>query len=153
MTRIFEKRLAKILLNKRLLTRAQWREVLRFRKRTKEKLADALAGLGYVTEEALLGILSSEMRVPAIRLSRYRIGSDVIASIPRKMAEYYCLVPVARMAEALTVAMSDPSDAGALKEVEHVTMLEPRPILATSQDIRAAIRVYYENVKENPHAV
>ncbi|MEI9948098.1 MAG: hypothetical protein WDO74_03765 [Pseudomonadota bacterium] len=68
--------------------------------------------------------------------------------VSHQLAEKYCLVPifvrrVRGLGETLYVAMDDPSDEAAQREVGQWAGLPVRAMIAPPTDIRSAIRVYY----------
>ncbi len=142
-----KKRLGEILVQKLVLSQEKLEKALEVQTETKEKIGEVLIKLGYITRETLLEILSAELDIPAIHLSRYKIEPDVLAIVPRKIAELYCLIPIARFANTLTVALADPMNVHALDDLQRLTNMEIRLLIAGEKDIREAIdQSYGENV-------
>ena len=97
-----KERLQAVLVVTGLLSQEKLDEAFKVQQQKKGRLADILVKLGYVPPENLFEVLSAELDIPAIHLSRYRIQSDVVAVIPKKMNELYCLIPVSRFGSTLT---------------------------------------------------
>ncbi|MGH7198916.1 MAG: GspE/PulE family protein [Candidatus Omnitrophota bacterium] len=144
-----KKRLGEILVQNLLLTQEKLEKALQVQTETKEKIGEILVKLGYVTREHLLEVLSAELDVPLIHLSRYKIDPEVLGLIPRKLAELYCLIPIARFANTLTVAITDPLNIHAQDDLRRLTNLDIRLLIASEKDVREAIDQYYgENVSQ-----
>ena len=142
-------RIGQILIQKKLITPEQLMEALKIQKEKKERLGELLVNLGYISKDALLEVLSIELNIPAVHLARAKILPEVIATVPKKIAEHYCLIPVALDENRLSVAMSDPVNVNAIDDLKRATGKTIRPLLAIDKDVREAIEQYYgENVTQ-----
>ncbi len=149
MTVTVKKRLGELLIERKLLTQEKLNEALKIQKETKEKLGVILVRLGTLSRDALLEILSAEMGIPAIKLSRYKLDPHVLSLLPKKIVELYCVMPISSLANTLTLAMADPLNIHALDDIHRLTHLEIHPLLAAEKDIKEAIEQYYgENVSQ-----
>ena len=59
--------------------------------------------------------------------------------LPENLASYYGVVPVSRVANVLTLAVSNPFDILQLDDIRIVTACEIRPVLSTEPAIRLAL--------------
>ncbi len=144
-----KRRLGELLIQKYVLTEEKLQEALKIQLETREKIGEILVRLGYVSRETLIEVLSAELDIPAIHLSRYKIDPDIIKIIPKKIAQLYCLIPISMLGNSLTVAMLDPMNVHALDDIHRLTSLEIRPLLATEKDLKEALEHYYgENVSQ-----
>ncbi|HXV18961.1 MAG TPA: ATPase, T2SS/T4P/T4SS family [Candidatus Omnitrophota bacterium] len=149
MAAISKLRLGEVLVYRGILPKERLEEALRLQSETREKLGEILVRMAWVSSESLMEVLSAELQIPAIHLSRYKVEAEPLSMIPRKIAELYCLIPVSRLANTLTVAMSDPMNIHAIDDIHRLTKLEIRPLLSSHKDIKEAIDQYYgENVSE-----
>ncbi|MBI2095835.1 MAG: Flp pilus assembly complex ATPase component TadA [Candidatus Omnitrophica bacterium] len=138
-----------LLVKKKLITEKELQEALKIQRDKPGKIGEILIGLGCLSKETLLEVLSGQLGIPVIRLGGCRITAEVIRKIPRKMAEHYCLIPVAQCSNTLTVAMADPVNITAIDDIRRTTGMAVCPTLAMDTDIKEAIGVYYdENVTE-----
>ncbi len=101
--------------------------------------------LGHVSRDNLLEVLSVDLGIPAIHLSRYKILPEVVKTIPKKMAQLYCVMPVSQFGKTLTVAMADPLNINAVDDMRRLTHMEIRSLIASEKDIRNTIELYYED--------
>ena len=74
-----------------------------------------------VDRRALLVALSELYGVPALDLEQVCIKLETLGCVPRELADHHCLVPVLAEPDRIFVAMRDPSDRGAIQEVEFVS--------------------------------
>jgi len=112
-------------------------------------LGGILISLGLIDEKSLLFILSKDLGIPPIELSRFKISPKVIKLIPVSYARKYKVIPVGRLGKALTAAMADPLNVFVLDDLARITGLEINPVLASASDISRALDQFYrESAKE-----
>ena len=139
-----------MLVQNNLLTPDKLEKALKIQKEKKERIGDILVGLGYISRDNLLEVLSTELNIPAIHLSRYKISPETLTLVSKKIAEHYCLIPVSSLEGTITLAMSDPMNVNALDEIHRTTGLGVRAVLASDKDIKEAIEHYYgENTTQS----
>ena len=136
-------RLGPLLVQNNVLTQDKLDEALKIQREKKENLSDILIRLGYVSRDNLLEVISVDLGIPAIHMSRYKILPDVVKTIPKKMALLYCVMPVSKFAKTLTVAMADPLNINAQDDMRRMTGMEIRALLASEKDIKDTIEFYY----------
>jgi len=150
MTSTLKERLTTLLVQNNLLTPDKLEKALKIQKEKKERIGDILVELGYISRDNLLEVLSTELNIPAIHLSRCKISPETLALVPKKAAEHYCLIPVSSFESTITLAMSDPMNVNALDDIHRTTGLEVRSVLASDKDIKEAIEHYYgENANQS----
>ena len=86
---------------------------------------------------------SQQYRVPTIDLAAYEIAREALALVPRDVCKRHGVIPVSRIGESLVVAMANPNDRAALDALASLTGLKIEPVLATADEISAAIAKYY----------
>src|SRR5450432_3064388 len=141
-------RLGELLVEAQVVSRAQLEEVLAAQKRDGRRIGTMLVEAGLVTETQVTQILSQQLSVPWVSLYHIDYSRQLLNLVSHQLAEKYCLVPifvrrVRGLGETLYVAMDDPSDDAAQREVGHWAGLPVRAMIAPPTDIRSAIRVYY----------
>jgi type IV pilus assembly protein PilB len=141
-------RLGELLVDAQVITRQQLDEVLELQKRDGRRLGTLLIETSLVTETQVTQILSQQLSVPWVSLYHIDFSRQLLNLVPQATAEKYCLVPifvrrVRGFGDTLYVAMDDPSDDAAQKEVAQYSGLPVRAMIAPPSDIRSAIRVYY----------
>jgi type IV pilus assembly protein PilB len=141
-------RLGDLLVDAQIVTREQLEEVLALQRQDGRRLGTLLVESGLVTETQVTQILSQQLSVPWVSLYHIDFSRQLLNLVPRETAEKYCLVPifvrrVRGLGETLYVAMDDPSDEAAQRDVSQYAGLPVRAMIAPPSDIRSAIRVYY----------
>jgi type IV pilus assembly protein PilB len=141
-------RLGDLLVEAQIVSRAQLEEILVVQKRDGRRIGTMLVEAGLVTETQVTQILSQQLSVPWVSLYHIDFSRQLLNLVSHELAEKYCLVPifvrrVRSLGETLYVAMDDPSDEAAQREVGQWAGLPVRAMIAPPTDIRSAIRVYY----------
>lgn len=139
-----KEKLTKILIEKKLIKESDLEKALAVQKEKGGSLSDILVGLGLISRNDLMIILSEELQIPPINLSRYRIDPNVIKLIPKKTAKFYKILPVSKMGDTLTIAIADPLNIFTIDDIKTLTGFRVIPILTTDKEILEAIGQYYE---------
>jgi type IV pilus assembly protein PilB len=139
-----KEKIAQVLIDKKLLKEEDLKKALDIQKENGGSLSDILAGLGLVSRNDLMVILSKELGIPPINISRYKIDPSVIKLIPKKIVRHYQILPISKMGDTLTVAMADPLNIFALDDIKTLTGLKINPVITSEKDIKDAIDQYYE---------
>lgn len=101
-----------------------------------------------VSEKDLLMVLSQELNIPHIDITRINIKGDTMRLIPEKLIQRYNVVPLARVGDSLTVAVSDPTDVFAIDDIKTMTGCDIELVLSTFRDLARAIHNFYEGDEE-----
>jgi type IV pilus assembly protein PilB len=140
-----KERLIEILLSSKCLTQEQLDKAFQIqRQKSGVSLRKILVEEGFITENELVSLLSQQLKVPPISLSRYKIDPQIINLIPERIARHYHLIPISRIGNTLTVSMSDPLNIFALDDLKTLTQCEIDPVLSTDKEILGAINKYYQ---------
>jgi type IV pilus assembly protein PilB len=139
------RRLGDLLVAEGLITPEDLRRALSEQKGTSEKLGSILVRLNLLSEEQLIGFLSRQYGIPSITLSQLDIDPEVLRLVPSQLAKRYEVIPIKRTGNALTLAMSDPTNVFALDDVAFLTNLQVLPVVASQGSIRKAIDRTYDS--------
>jgi type IV pilus assembly protein PilB len=142
------KRIGELLVEGGVLSQSQLEQALFAQRKDGRKLGQLLVELGLVSEVQVTQTLSRQLSVPWVSLYHVDFSRSLLNLVPRETAEKYCLIPifvrrVRKNGETLYVAMDDPTNEGAIREVSRAAALPVKPMIACPSDIRSAIRVYY----------
>ncbi|RKY41091.1 MAG: type II secretion system protein GspE [Candidatus Omnitrophota bacterium] len=138
-----EKELGEILIKEGFITPQQLKEVLEEQRVTQEKLEEILVKKGWISTEEINRILAMETGVSTFDLSTYIIDSEVIKLIPEDVAVKYKVIPVFKIGNTLTVAMTNPHNVFIIDELTRITGCVIEPVLADEMSIRKAQEQYY----------
>jgi type IV pilus assembly protein PilB len=139
------RRLGDMLVTEGLITPEDLRRALNEQKGTSEKLGSLLVRMNLLTEEQLIAFLSRQYGIPSITLSQLDIDPEVLRLVPSQLAKRYEVIPIKRTGNALTLAMSDPTNVFALDDVAFLTNLQVLPVVASQGAIRKAIDRTYDS--------
>ncbi len=141
-----KKRLGEILREAGLISEDQLLEALETQQRTGERIGKILVKLGMVEEDKMMDYLGEQLGIPHINLSTYSIDPEVVKLIPEKMARKYQSFPLFKIADTLTVAMSDPFDVVALDNLKYISKCKIEPAISSEVKILRAIDQYYRSL-------
>ncbi len=102
-------------------------------------LAKILIEQRAITQKDLMSVLSEGLNIPPIDLSKYKVDGQVARMIPEKIARHYCIVPISRIGQVLTVSMSDPLNIFAMDDIKLLTGFQIEPVLSTEEQILEVI--------------
>jgi type IV pilus assembly protein PilB len=137
--------LGEILLSHGLLTPDELDAALHERGAKGGQLGEVLLQLGFIDEETLLRCLGQQLRLPSVRLRDGLVDPSVVKAIPRAKAEAFRALAMFQVRGTLTVAMAEPQNLEQLDELERITRLRIRPVLALRSAIEKMLPRCYEN--------
>lgn len=134
-----------LLLKQGIVTPEQIEKAKEEVKRTGIKLEKALEKLGFINEEDIAKVKADTLGVPYMDLSDYIIDVELTKLIPEDLAKKYKVVPLFKIADALTVAMVDPLDIQALDRIRKVSGIDNvDPVLVSERGVQRILDSYYE---------
>jgi type IV pilus assembly protein PilB len=136
-------RIGDLLLARGLVTTEDLREATEHQKLAGRRLGDILVGSGKITPADLVDVLSERLGIPKITIRGLVADPEVVNIIPLPIAKKHRLIALFRINDRLTVAMADPLDVVAIDEVRFKTGLMVNRVIATPEDIEAAITEFY----------
>ncbi|MFC1576233.1 GspE/PulE family protein [Candidatus Omnitrophota bacterium] len=137
-------RLLALLEKKKLLDSDHLKRVKGIHKREKGSIGKILVRENIITHKDLLICLSEELDVPPIDLSKYRIDPKIAKLVPQKLAYKYNLIPISKLGNTMTLAMSDPTDVMAIDDVKAIIPGEKIDIvIAAYNDLKDALARTY----------
>jgi len=147
------KRLSDILVDEKLLTKKQLRQVLARHRSTGHSVTRLLTEMGFVSEQDLATAFSQHCGVPHMRLASYNIAQEVARMVPEAVAARHMLIPMSCTANVLTVAMADPFDVTAIDDVRQLTGCEIEVMVAMPSEIKAAIDRCYRAIDDQQEEI
>jgi type IV pilus assembly protein PilB len=135
--------LVNILTENNILSPEQLDKALEIQKRKGGRLSNILVSLNLINEKDLMLALSKSLHIPPINLEKLKIKPEVIEVIPEHIARHYQLIPISKIGDNLTVAVSDPLNIFTLDDIRALTNYKIKTVLSTEKDIKEAINRYY----------
>lgn len=131
-------------MEKGVIKQAQLEEALKIQKEKGGLLGQILAGLGYVTEEQIAQAITVQYGFPYLPLSNYDTDENAIKLVPENVARQYCLIPIDKIGNTVTIAMADPLNTQAIEDIELLTNSSVQIFVSTATDIKQAIDKSYK---------
>lgn len=142
--------LGRFLLQQDLITPAQLEAALaRQDKATGQRLGDILVADRALTREALSMALSELMGVPNVHLAHLDIDRQVVHRLSSDLVHKHRVMPVMLHHDGLVLACATLPDHDALQELSFQAGTFIFPVLASLEDIQAAIFLHYDTFAED----
>jgi len=136
-------RLGDALIQEGLINEEQLQQALALQKKSGKRLGAVLVEMHLVTEQDIVQILSKQLKIPYIDLSNYLIDPVIAKLVPEHIAKRHMLIPINKVGNKLTVAMVDPLNIIAIDDIQLMTGLMVKPVVATQSDINKALQDAY----------
>ena len=133
------------LLEKRgIVTTEQIEEALSFQQESghRKLLGELLVEMGYCTENQIASALAEAYGVPYAQVSPKVCDAKAVEILPRDFLEEYIVLPLFKVYDILTVAVSEPTNVFLIDEIERVSGCKVQVVCATAKDIKATLQSY-----------
>ena len=127
-----------------LLTPEELQAALARQSARSSRLGEVLTEMGFVDEEDLLPYLAAQMGIESVRLRDGVIDPEAVKLLPRHHADRLEAVALMKVFDTLTVAMTEPQDLRRVDELERVTGLCVRPVLALRKGVVETLKRCYD---------
>ena len=134
----------RLLVEKGLINEEELKSIQELHASKGGSLSEILVKSGYVKEKDLVIFLSTYLSIPPIKVLSLRIPREVIQVVPKATARKYTILPVGRIGNVLTVAVSDPLNVVVFEDLERITGCEINPVIASHSELEQAIEIYYK---------
>lgn len=145
MRRVNNKTLGELLLDRGLITQAQMDQGLELQRVRGGLIGEILVELKFVKEDDIAQALTAQYGFPYLPLSNYDVDLEITSIIPARVARQYLLVPIDKIGNNLTLAMSNPLNVQAIEDVELLSGCSVQTFVSTTSDIKKAIEKYYKD--------
>ncbi len=129
---------------KRKLEGREFSRTLLHKKTHGGHIVKVLVDLGVATEEEIAVELTKHHKFPYLPLSYYEMDPKAISAIPEAMAKEHLLIPLDMVGDNIMIAMVNPLDKNAIREVERLTNCFVQVFVATLSEIQLAIEQNYK---------
>lgn len=146
---ILKKRLGEMLIESKLLTEDQLKQILAEYKSTGLKLGQYITRQGMLDENQIIDVLSRQLKIDKYHPDKYPLEINLAQLIPIEMAEKFQVAPLKKKGRLLTLAIIDPLDISAIDATEKTTNCEVDPVICTEQEINGLIKALYMTQSED----
>ena len=137
------KKFGEILMAAGLITDEQLALAMSMQKGKKARLGEMLVDLGYITEVDIAKVLSVQLGIPYADFSTAVVEPEAVGLVPEALAEKHTVLPLSVDKKVVTMAMADPLNLEAIEDIRFATGRNVKPSVATSAEIKKAIKRYY----------
>lgn len=136
--------LGEILRQKGIITAEQIEEVLSRQSDSghQKLLGELLVEKGYCSENDIASALAEAYGVPYAQISPKICDPNIIEILPRDFLEEHYVLPLFRVGDVLTVAVSEPTNVFLIDEIERLSSCTVQVVCATAKDIQATLQAY-----------
>ena len=138
-----KKLLGQLLIEKGIVTERQRDRALDLQRLEGGFIGEKLIKLGYLTEEDIINCLCNEYGFPYLPLSNYEIDPEVIKLLPGRVVRQYYAIPIDKIGNILTLAMLDPLNVVAIKDIEFLTGCKAEVFISKLDEVKGVMDKYY----------
>ena len=139
----FYQRIRKVLVKHGVLDEAKAEEAAGIADRENRSYADVLLERDMIDEMGYLSAISLETNIPPVDVEKIQIEEDALSAINQELAAYYCVLPLSKIGNILTLAVGNPFDILKLDDVRTLTTCDLRPVVSSERAIKKAIQKAY----------
>jgi len=137
LARQYGSRLGEILISNKMINFEKLLQAFDLQRTQARPLGDILIELKYVKEEDLLQALAKQHNLEIVDLSKYEIKPDVFGKISIDILKRHNVMPIDIKDGNLVVATSDPEDILAISDLEFISGLHIKLVLAPKKVIKS----------------
>lgn len=135
-------RLGESLVRRGALSEQQLSRALAEQKASGSMLGEMLVEQGVISVQSMVDAVSDTLGVPGVVLRHGLFDPNVFSLLGEEEAERLCAIPMFRVRDVLTVALSEPQSLPKLDRLRQVTRCRIRPVLALAANIKEYIAKY-----------
>jgi type IV pilus assembly protein PilB len=105
-------------------------------------LGELLVEMDYCTENQIASALAEAYGVPYAQISPKVCDAAILEILPREFLEEHVALPLFKVYDVLTVAVSEPTNVFLIDEIERISGCKVQVVCATAKDIMATLQTY-----------
>ncbi|MBN2137292.1 MAG: Flp pilus assembly complex ATPase component TadA [Sedimentisphaerales bacterium] len=105
-------------------------------------LGELLVDMGYCSENQIASALAEAYGVPYAQVGPKICDAKAFEILPREFLEEHIVLPLFRIHDTLTVAVSEPANVFLIDEIERISGCKVQVVCATTKDIKATLQTY-----------
>ena len=90
-------KLINILINGKLIKEKDLEKAVAIQKKSGGSLGKILVDEGFISQKDLMVVMSRQLNIPPIDLSKYKIDKAIVQLIPEKTAKQYSLIAISKL--------------------------------------------------------
>ncbi|MHC4062501.1 MAG: GspE/PulE family protein, partial [Planctomycetota bacterium] len=105
-------------------------------------LGELLVDMNYCTENQIASALAEAYGVPYAQINPKVCDAKTLEIFPREFLEEHIILPLFKVYDVLTVAVSEPTNVFLIDEVERISGCKVQVVCAAAKDIKATLQTY-----------
>jgi type IV pilus assembly protein PilB len=105
-------------------------------------LGEVLIEMGFCTDNQIAAALAEAYGVPYAQVSPKICDAKAVETLPREFLEAHIVLPLFKVHDVLTVAVSEPTNVFLIDEIERISGCRVQVVCSTSKDIKATLQTY-----------
>jgi type IV pilus assembly protein PilB len=105
-------------------------------------LGELLVEMNYCTENQIASALAEAYEVPYAQISPKICDPKILEILPREFLEEHIVLPLFKVGNVLTVALSEPTNVFLMDEIERISGCKIQVVCSTAKDIKATLQVH-----------
>ena len=105
-------------------------------------LGELLVEMGYCTDNQIASALAEAYGVPYAQISPKICDPKAVEILPREFLEAHIVLPLFKVHDVLTVAVSEPTNVFLIDEIERISGCRVQVVCSTTKDIQATLQTY-----------
>ncbi len=142
-----KRRLGDLLVKRGYLSEEQLQIVLDEQRSSRgaKLLGELLVERSWASEEQVLECLAVELGLPYVKLDTRLFDAKIVDTLPRDVIEKHTVLPLFKVRNTLTVAVSEPTNVFLAEQLAEVAKCEIQIVIAAAKDIRRMVQTYLPN--------
>jgi type IV pilus assembly protein PilB len=136
--------LGQLLIARNVVTAEQVEQALQEQidKGHRKLLGELLVEMGYCTENQIASALAEAYGVPYAQVTPKICDAKAVELLPREFLEEYIVLPLFKVYDVFTVAVSEPTNVFLIDEIERITGCKVQVVCSTAKDVKATLQTY-----------
>ncbi len=105
-------------------------------------LGELLVDMNYCSENQIASALAEAYGVPYAQVSPKICDPKTLEILPRDFLEEYIVLPLFKVYDVLTIAVSEPTNVFLLDEIERISGCKIQVVCSTAKDIQSTLQIY-----------
>ncbi|MHC4413150.1 MAG: GspE/PulE family protein [Planctomycetota bacterium] len=105
-------------------------------------LGELLVEMGYCSENQIASALAQAYDLPYAQVNPKICDPRVLEILPKQFLEEYIVLPLFKVHDILTVAVSEPTNVFLIDEIGRISGCNVQVVCATTKDIKATLQTY-----------
>jgi len=148
-----DRKLRSLLLKSGRLDDAKLNEAQQQAEKDKLPLTAILTSKDLVSEKEIIGLIAKHINLPPIDLEKLEIDGAMANELSQELAEDHGVVPIAKVGNVLTIAVSDRFDVFKLDDLKIATGLHLRSVVSTAEAISRSFEALYNPGQDQMNAL